>query len=155
MWASLTLTQSRFIISSMRTNPLRYRLDEAVSSESRGALAKARAQIVNIAGETGISRNSLSRKINGISAFTVGELGAFARSIGLTATELVARAEQAEATSAVGTPPTTHETALAGGDQPLEGRSRAELEAHVEACDVCTSAEDALEHAREQVGEVA
>ena len=120
-----------------------------VGTEIRAEMARRSVTGVALAEATGLKRPYLSQRLNEHADLRVGELRKIGAALGIAASTLLKRAEQAEATSAVGNPPTTHETALAGGP------SRAELEAHAEACDVCTSAEDALEHAREQAGDVA
>lgn len=120
-----------------------------VGTEIRAEMARRSVTGVALAEATGLKRPYLSQRLNEHADLRVGELRKIGAALGIAASTLLKRAEQAEAASAVGNPPATHETALAGGP------SRAELEAHAEACDVCTSAEDALEHAREQAGDVA
>ena len=114
----------------------------------------------DLAADLGLSRQGMSNKLNGHSELTITELEKVSKTFGIPARILVARAEQAEA-GAVADPAAPADTAaLAGSATHLsadeaEGPTEAELEAHVEACDSCTCAEDALEHARQSAEEVA
>lgn len=79
----------------MNTNPFRYTLDVAVSAEVRAQAARLKVSVRSLSKKTGIAATTLTNKANAASAFSVGEAGAVADALGLSASELVARAEAA------------------------------------------------------------
>ena len=81
----------------MKTTPFRYTLDEAICTEVRSEVARVRASLAEIGEKTGLARMTLSRKINGKSTFSVGELAAVATALGTTAGTILARAERMDA----------------------------------------------------------
>lgn len=121
-----------------------------VGAEIRAEMARQSVTGVALARVTGLKRPYLSQRLNEHADLRVNELRQIGAVLGIPASEFIRRAEQAEARDAValnaeGVP------ALADVDDSLalaDGPSLGELEAHVDACDACTSAEDALEHAR-------
>ncbi|EEH65917.1 hypothetical protein HMPREF0058_1215 [Actinomyces urogenitalis DSM 15434] len=123
-------------------------------AESQGYTVKG------FAAALGRNRQVISAKLNGGAPITNLDMEDFSRVLRVPVSELFHRAEQAEA-GAVADPAAPADTAaLAGSATHLsadeaEGPTEAELEAHVEACDSCTCAEDALEHARQAAEEVA
>ena len=137
--------------------------ESRIGTEIRVAAVRNGTTLGALAIDAGMTRQTLSTKLNGHSDFTITELRAVAAALGTTAGTLLARAEQAETDTL--TPPAPTDAAalavsalavshtLAAGE--AEGPSEADLEGHVEACDACTCAEDALEHARQAAGEVA
>ena len=135
-------------------------LAENLVLEIKAELGRRDQSRSDLAADLGLSRQGLSNKLNGHSELTITELEKVSKTFGIPARILVARAEQAEA-GAVADPAAPADTAaLAGSATHLsadeaEGPTEAELEAHVEACDSCTCAEDALEHARQSAEEVA
>ena len=108
----------------------------------------------------GRNRQVISAKLNGGAPITNLDMEDFSRVLRVPVSELFHRAEQAEA-GAVADPAAPADTAALAGSathlsaDEVEGPTEAELEAHVEACDSCTCAEDALEHARQAAEEVA
>jgi len=135
-------------------------LAENLVLEIKAELGRRDQSRSDLAADLGLSRQGMSNKLNGHSELTITELEKVSKTFGIPARILVARAEQAEA-GAVADPAAPADTAaLAGSATHLsadeaEGPTEAELEAHVEACDSCTCAEDALEHARQSAEEVA
>ena len=135
-------------------------LAENLVLEIKAELGRRDQSRSDLAADLGLSRQGMSNKLNGHSELTITELEKVSKTFGIPARILVARAEQAEA-GAVADPAAPADTAaLAGSATHLsadeaEGPTEAELEAHVEACDSCTCAEDALEHARQAAEEVA
>ena len=135
-------------------------LAENLVLEIKAELGRRDQSRSDLAADLGLSRQGMSNKLNGHSELTITELEKVSKTFGIPARILVARAEQAE-TDTVTVPVAPADTAaLAGSATHLsadeaEGPTEAELEAHVEACDSCTCAEDALEHARQAAEEVA
>ena len=135
-------------------------LAENLVLEIKAELGRRDQSRSDLAADLGLSRQGMSNKLNGHSELTITELEKVSKTFGIPARILVARAEQAEA-GAVADPAAPADTAaLAGSATHLsadeaEGPTEAELEAHVEACDSCTCAEDALDHARQAAEEVA
>ncbi|MBS6071728.1 MAG: transcriptional regulator [Actinomyces urogenitalis] len=123
-------------------------------AESQGYTVKG------FAAALGRNRQVISAKLNGGAPITNLDMEDFSRVLRVPVSELFHRAEQAEA-GAVADPAAPADTAALAGSathlsaDEVEGPSEAELEAHVEACDSCTCAEDALEHARQSAEEVA
>lgn len=123
-------------------------------AESQGYTVKG------FAAALGRNRQVISAKLNGGAPITNLDMEDFSRVLRVPVSELFHRAEQAEA-GAVADPAAPADTAALAGSAPhlsadeAEGPTEAELEAHVEACDSCTCAEDALEHARQAAEEVA
>lgn len=135
-------------------------LAENLVLEIKAELGRRDQSRSDLAADLGLSRQGMSNKLNGHSELTITELEKVSKTFGIPARILVARAEQAEA-GAVADPAAPADTAALAGSathlsaDEVEGPSEAELEAHVEACDSCTCAEDALEHARQAAEEVA
>lgn len=124
-----------------------------LSAAIRDELETHEMTIEALAERIGIDRRTLSARLNGHRDFSWKEIGRMADCFGLSASELIRRAEQAAATATLSSPVVDDGVALAGSALALstdeaDGPSEAELEAHVDACDGCTCAEDALEHAR-------
>ncbi|MDU7429030.1 MAG: helix-turn-helix transcriptional regulator [Actinomyces urogenitalis] len=123
-------------------------------AESQGYTVKG------FAAALGRNRQVISAKLNGGAPITNLDMEDFSRVLRVPVSELFHRAEQAEA-GAVADPAAPADTAALAGSathlsaDEVEGPTEAELEAHVEACDSCTCAEDALEHARQAAEEVA
>ncbi|WP_308651844.1 helix-turn-helix transcriptional regulator [uncultured Actinomyces sp.] len=141
-------------------------LAENLVLEIKAELGRRDQSRSDLAADLGLSRQGMSNKLNGHSELTITELEKVSKTFGIPARILVARAEQAEA-GAVADPAAPADTAALAASalavavahtlsaDEAEGPTEAELEAHVEACDSCTCAEDALEHARQAAEEVA
>lgn len=141
----------------MSTNPYRYDLDRAVSEELRIEILRARMQMNEVSASTGIPATTLSRKVNGHSALTVGELGAITTTLGVPASGLVARAEHAALADSTDS---SSSGVTVGGVLPEgQGASTPDEEAltdagptdealgaHEAVCDSCWSLEDARRH---------
>ena len=127
-------------------------------AESQGYTVKG------FAAALGRNRQVISAKLNGGAPITNLDMEDFSRVLRVPVSELFHRAEQAEA-GAVADPAAPADTAALAASalavahtlsaDEAEGPTEAELEAHVEACDSCTCAEDALDHARQAAEEVA
>lgn len=129
----------------MKTTPFRYTLDEAICTEVRSEVARVRASLAEIGEKTGLARMTLSRKINGKSTFSVGELAAVATALGTTAGTILARAERMDAerdSSALAGETSVPPTAVVGGSPASVER----LLEHEAVCDSCWSLEDAARH---------
>lgn len=132
----------------MKTTPFRYTLDEAICTEVRSEVARVRASLAEIGEKTGLARMTLSRKINGKSTFSVGELAAVATALGTTAGTILARAERMDAerdSSALADEMPVPPTAVVGGSSASPSSVERLLE-HEQACDSCWSLEDAARH---------
>ena len=132
----------------MKTTPFRYTLDEAICTEVRSEVARVRASLAEIGEKTGLARMTLSRKINGKSTFSVGELAAVATALGTTAGTILARAERMDAeqdSSTLAGETSVPTTAVVGGS-PASPSSVERLLEHEQACDSCWSLEDAARH---------
>lgn len=71
-------------------------LDEAVAEEVRALIARTKGvSIKSLAEDLGIRRATLSLRVNGRAAFVPSLLSAVASRLGTTASDIVARAEQA------------------------------------------------------------
>ena len=127
----------------LMTNPFRYTLDEAICTEVRSEVARVRASLAEIGEKTGLARMTLSRKINGKSTFSVGELAAVATALGTTAGTLLTRAEAAESSRSAS--PASAPVGPAVGGTPASASVERLLE-HEQACDSCWSLEDAARH---------
>lgn len=139
-------------------------LAENLVLEIKAELGRRDQSRSDLAADLGLSRQGMSNKLNGHSELTITELEKVSKTFGIPARILVARAEQAEA-GTIADPAAPADTAALAASalavahtlsaDEAEGPTEAELEAHVEACDSCTCAEDALEHARQAAEEVA
>lgn len=132
----------------MKTTPFRYTLDEAICTEVRSEVARVRASLAEIGEKTGLARMTLSRKINGKSTFSVGELAAVATALGTTAGTILARAERMDAerdSSALAGETSVPPTAVVGGSSASPSSVERLLE-HEAVCDSCWSLEDAARH---------
>ena len=139
-------------------------LAENLVLEIKAELGRRDQSRSDLAADLGLSRQGMSNKLNGHSELTITELEKVSKTFGIPARILVARAEQAE-TDTVTVPVAPADTAALAESalavahtlsaDEAEGPTEAELEAHVEACDSCTCAEDALDHARQAAEEVA
>lgn len=131
-----------------------------VGTEIRAEMARRSITGVALAEATGLKRPYLSQRLNEHADLRVDELRRIGAAIGVAASTILKRVEQAETDAAAALAGPTDAVALAGSATHLsadeaEGPTEAELEAHVEACDSCTCAEDALDHARQAAEEVA
>ena len=77
--------------SYMERNPLRR---ESVAAEVRAELARQSKTYVSLADATGISVDTLRRRLAGLKPFYVEELASVSRFLGLTVDSLIERAEQ-------------------------------------------------------------
>ena len=66
---------------------------DAVLGEVRAEMARQRRRQIDIAKATGMSEVKLSRKLNGRSHFTLGELDAVCRTLDVSLADLIRRAE--------------------------------------------------------------
>ena len=71
---------------------------QAVAVTVSAAIKSAGRSQRDIASETGIPLVTLSRRLTGHSAFLITEIGAIARALGLTASDLIRSAEQSALT---------------------------------------------------------
>lgn len=69
------------------------RLEAEVSGEIRAVLARRKLSISHLAEQLGTSRDRLSNRVNGRTPLTIGELGEIGHALGMSVTELLARAE--------------------------------------------------------------
>ena len=74
-------------------------IEAFVSAEIRAEAARHRLPLAFLADKAGVSRQTFSRKINGQISFRLREVNGVANYFGLTASELLARAEAALAAS--------------------------------------------------------
>lgn len=107
------------ILFPMRANPNGVILDQALSRAAKGAIAPSPFTVGDVATVLGISRATLSRKLNGKSALTAGEFMMFVTVVGTSAEELMRRAEAeladgADALPAPRTQPTDPAATVAG-----------------------------------------
>lgn len=65
-------------------------VDEEVSARVRGKLAEKRARQADLAEAIGMSQPSLSRRLSGVRAFTIGEVHRVADYLGVTPDTLLA-----------------------------------------------------------------
>ncbi len=78
----------------MPLNRYGYTLDSAVSAEVRAEIARTpNLTVTSLAEKLNMRRATLASRINGRSPFRSSELHAVAAELGLTASEIVARAE--------------------------------------------------------------
>lgn len=70
-------------------------LSESIAREVRSSLAWHDMSQGDLAARVGLAPATLSRRLSGESAFGVGELHAVASALGMTASELLERAERA------------------------------------------------------------
>ena len=78
----------------MATQPLRR---TAVAAEVRAELARQNKTATSLAKTTDIPVDTLRRRLNGLSSFTVEELGSVCAYLGLSLDELLARCEASAA----------------------------------------------------------
>ncbi len=83
----------------MESNPLRR---TSIAAEVRAELARQSKTYVSLAEATGISVDTLRRRLAGLKPFYVEELGSVCRFLGITLDELLARAESAQAAEDAG-----------------------------------------------------
>lgn len=74
-------------------------IEALVGEEIRAEAARHRLPLAFLAAKAGVSRQTFSRKINGQMSFRLKEVDGVANYFGLTASELLARAEAALAAS--------------------------------------------------------
>lgn len=74
-------------------------IETLVGAEIRAEAARHRLPLAFLAAKAGVSRQTFSRKINGQMSFRLKEVNGVANYFGLTASELIARAEHALAAS--------------------------------------------------------
>lgn len=67
----------------------------SLSSEIRAELVRQGSDIESLARSVGVSRQTLSKKLNSHVEFTYGEVQRISQSLGLSLVELVRRAEEA------------------------------------------------------------
>lgn len=117
----------------------------------------------------GLEQSNVARKVKATREITLTEFAAMATGLGISPVAMLQRAadlvcpshpETAEASpSGTAEEPSSRlvfvPVALAAVEPDEVGPSEADLEAHVEVCDSCVCAEDALEHARQSAQEVA
>lgn len=65
-------------------------IDQIIGKRVQAAMTEARMSMGQVASISGLSRVSLQRKIHGRRAWTIGELGAVAKALGVPAISLVA-----------------------------------------------------------------
>lgn len=122
-----------------------------IASEIRAEVARRGTTLGAVASSADMTRQSLSRKLNGHNDFTLTELRRVAAALGTTLPELITRADAPEPPSVVVEPEparaefqgatTVGRVGAALADVPVEA-----LLEHEQACDSCWSLDDAARH---------
>lgn len=124
----------------------------------RAEMARQGIGPTQLANKLNIRRATLSNKLNGHSTFNPDEISTIAQKLGITASELTSRAEQALDTTPPN--PTNNPPALADSGRVvsfvLDGRelhineTKAEqVFEHMQVCQVCNGFEQAFAHVRD------